>query len=102
MSRHPNRGRNAEKFGCDRTVSTCWRELVSRGDSGHGASSATQLHRPLMFDLSRFPVEHRVALPANSISSDAIVATFVGTFGQWHGSDISRDDCGTDPHAGMV
>ncbi len=64
-------------------------ELVSRGLPERRIVSYPNCIDPLMFDPARFPVDHRVALRGQlDIASDSIVATFVGTFGQWHGSDI--------------
>jgi glycosyltransferase involved in cell wall biosynthesis len=64
-------------------------ELVSRGISERRIVNYPNCIDPLMFDPARFSDESRVALRRQlDIAPDAIVATFVGTFGQWHGSDI--------------
>lgn len=44
---------------------------------------------PERFDPSRYPAEERAALRARwAIDRDARVATFIGTFGAWHGADF--------------
>lgn len=44
---------------------------------------------PNIFDPSRFPEGGRNALRARyGIGSDEVLATFIGTFGQWHGVDM--------------
>lgn len=64
-------------------------ELVSRGIARRRIVSYPNCIDPLMFDPARFSEEHRLALRRRlDVAPDAIVATFVGTFGQWHGSDI--------------
>jgi glycosyltransferase involved in cell wall biosynthesis len=64
-------------------------ELVSRGVPQRRIVSYPNCIDPLIFDPSRFPSEASAALRRHlGIEPDAVVATFVGTFGQWHGSDI--------------
>jgi glycosyltransferase involved in cell wall biosynthesis len=64
-------------------------ELVSRGLPEQRIVSYPNCIDPLMFDPARFTAEERLALRGQlGIPPDAIVATFVGTFGQWHGSEI--------------
>lgn len=64
-------------------------ELVSRGIPERRIVSYPNCIDPALFDPARFPNEQRVALRRQlDIAPEAVVATFVGTFGQWHGSDI--------------
>lgn len=64
-------------------------ELVSRGIPSRRIVSYPNCIDPLMFDPARFPDEYLIGLRRRlDIAPDAIVATFVGTFGQWHGSDV--------------
>ena len=44
---------------------------------------------PDVFDSDRFTAQSRGALrTAHGIGTDALVVTFIGTFGQWHGVDV--------------
>lgn len=44
---------------------------------------------PVAYDAGRFPPAERAELRRRlGIAEDAVVATFVGTFGQWHGVDV--------------
>jgi glycosyltransferase involved in cell wall biosynthesis len=64
-------------------------ELMSRGLPKQRIVSYPNCIDPLMFDPARFTAEDRLALRGQlGIPPDAIVATFIGTFGQWHGSEI--------------
>jgi glycosyltransferase involved in cell wall biosynthesis len=64
-------------------------ELVSRGIPKRRIVSYPNCIDPLMFDPVRFTAEGHAALRRKlNIEPDAIVATFVGTFGQWHGADV--------------
>jgi glycosyltransferase involved in cell wall biosynthesis len=64
-------------------------ELVRRGFPERRIVSYPNCIDPQIFDPARFPADHRASLRAQlDIPPEAVVATFVGTFGQWHGSDI--------------
>ncbi len=64
-------------------------ELVSRGIPEERIVSYPNCIDPLMFNPARFPTAHSVSLRRQlDITPEATVATFVGTFGQWHGSDV--------------
>jgi glycosyltransferase involved in cell wall biosynthesis len=64
-------------------------ELASRGISQDRIVSYPNCIDPLMFDPALFPAEQSAALRRQlDVPPDAVVATFVGTFGQWHGSDV--------------
>lgn len=64
-------------------------ELAARGVPKQRIVSYPNCIDPLIFDPARFSSESRVALRRQlGIAPDDTVATFIGTFGQWHGSDI--------------
>jgi glycosyltransferase involved in cell wall biosynthesis len=64
-------------------------ELAARGIPRVRIVSYPNCIDPAMFDPARFPEERRIALRGQlGIGAEAVVATFIGTFGQWHGSDV--------------
>jgi glycosyltransferase involved in cell wall biosynthesis len=64
-------------------------ELVSRGIEKQRIVSYPNCIDPLIFDPAKYTTEDRQRLRSRlQVSSDAILVTFIGTFGQWHGSDI--------------
>jgi glycosyltransferase involved in cell wall biosynthesis len=72
------------------TVSEVLRdELVGRGVDPARIVTYPNCIDPNLFDPSRFDQLAVAALRARyGIPTDALVATFVGTFGQWHGVDV--------------
>lgn len=72
------------------TVSDVLRdELVSRGIPRSRIVSYPNCINPDMFDPSRYPESDALALRARyGIPRDAVIATFVGTFGPWHGAEV--------------
>jgi glycosyltransferase involved in cell wall biosynthesis len=64
-------------------------ELKSRGIEERRIVSYPNCIDPLIFDPAKFPTAVRTALRGRlDVPNDAIVATFIGTFGQWHGAEI--------------
>ena len=79
------------------------RELVARGVERDRIVFYPNCVDASIFDPERFSATDRAALRArNGIAEDAIVATFIGTFGRWHGVELlarvvaglSRDEAG--------
>lgn len=72
------------------TVSDVLRdELVSRGVAPERIVSYPNCIDPQVFDPGRFSAAERLALRQGcGIAPDAVVATFVGTFGAWHGVEV--------------
>lgn len=80
-------------------------ELVDRGVPAERIVSYPNCIDPESFDPARFSQPAIEALRArHGIAPDAVIATFVGTFGQWHGAPVlaraARDLL--DRHAGWV
>jgi glycosyltransferase involved in cell wall biosynthesis len=64
-------------------------ELVSRGIARRRIVSYPNCIDPVIFDPARFSAAQRLQLRSQlGISANATVVTFVGTFGQWHGSEV--------------
>jgi len=64
-------------------------ELVERGVPPERIVCYPNCIDPLVFDPGRFSDADRAALRRRlGIPADAVVCTFVGTFGQWHGADL--------------
>lgn len=64
-------------------------ELQTRGVDRHRIVVYPNCIDPLMFDPARFDIAAISALRgASGFSPDDVVATFIGTFGQWHGVDV--------------
>ena len=64
-------------------------ELVERGVSPDRIVMYPNCIDPGLFDPARFSTADVVALRARyGIPADCIVATFIGTFGQWHGAEV--------------
>lgn len=64
-------------------------ELLERGVEPGRIVNYPNCIDPKMFDPSRFSTEEIKGLRArHGIASDAVVVTFVGTFGQWHGIEV--------------
>ena len=72
------------------TVSNVLRdELVSRGIQKWRIVSYPNCINPEMFDPARYSTSAAAALRAkHGIPRDAVLATFVGTFGPWHGAEV--------------
>lgn len=72
------------------TVSDVLRdELHDRGVAPERIVTYPNCIDPTFFDPARFGAAERSALLArHGIPADALVATFIGTFGQWHGVDV--------------
>jgi glycosyltransferase involved in cell wall biosynthesis len=72
------------------TVSDVLRdELLERGVEAHRIVTYPNCVDTELFDPSRFDASDRRAVrERHGISADAIVATFVGTFGRWHGTEV--------------
>jgi len=72
------------------TVSQVLRdELIERGVDPQRVVNYPNCIDPDTFNPARFSDKHQVELRDQwGIPSDAIVATFVGTFGQWHGVEV--------------
>jgi glycosyltransferase involved in cell wall biosynthesis len=72
------------------TVSDVLRdELVERGVPVNRIVSYPNCIDPSMFDPARFSRKDVGALRArHQVGGDALVVTFIGTFGQWHGIDV--------------
>ena len=64
-------------------------ELVARGVERERIVWHPNGVEPSLFDPARFTDAQRTALRTRfDISPDAVLVTFVGTFGQWHGVDV--------------
>jgi glycosyltransferase involved in cell wall biosynthesis len=64
-------------------------ELVARGVDARRVVWHPNGVDPAQFDPARFtPQERAEARRRHGIAEDAVVVTFVGTFGQWHGVDV--------------
>lgn len=72
------------------TVSDVLRdELVERGVEPRRIVSYPNCIDPAVFDPARFsPSQVQSLRKRYGIDDDAVVATFIGTFGQWHGVDV--------------
>lgn len=65
------------------------RELAERGVEPHRIVTYPNCIDPAVFDPARFTPAELGALRARlGIAQDAVVATFIGTFGRWHGVDV--------------
>lgn len=63
-------------------------ELIHRGIDSDRIVSYPNCIDPLVFDPARFDAAAMAELRRRlNISADALLVTFVGTFGQWHGAD---------------
>lgn len=71
------------------TVSDVLRdELIERGVEAGRVVSYPNCIDPNVFDPARFTAEQTAALRRqHGIAEDALLVTFVGTFGQWHGAE---------------
>lgn len=64
-------------------------ELIERGVEPERIVAHPNGIDPSVFDPARFSAADRAALRKQwGIAADAIVAGFVGTFGQWHGAEV--------------
>jgi len=64
-------------------------ELIEKGVAPERIVCYPNCIDPTVFDPSRFSAADHVDLRRKlGVASDAVVATFVGTFGQWHGVDV--------------
>jgi len=64
-------------------------ELIERGVSPERIVCYPNCIDPTLFDPARFTVADSVTLRRElGLPPDALLATFVGTFGQWHGADV--------------
>ncbi len=72
------------------TVSDVLRyELIERGVEPRRVVSYPNCIDPKIFDPDRFGAEERLAVRRrHGVADDAVMTTFVGTFGQWHGVDV--------------
>jgi glycosyltransferase involved in cell wall biosynthesis len=72
------------------TVSEVLRdELIDRGVEPRRIVTYPNCIDPHVFDPARFSAGNHAAVRARyNVPSDAIVAGFIGTFGQWHGVDV--------------
>lgn len=88
------------------TVSDVLRdELISGGVAPERIVTYPNCIDPETFDPGRFPAASRADLRRrHGIPEDAIVATFIGTFGQWHGAPVLAEAARTllDAHPDEV
>jgi glycosyltransferase involved in cell wall biosynthesis len=64
-------------------------ELIGRGVSPESIVCYPNCIDPTVFDPTRFSEADSIALRAElGLPSNALLATFVGTFGQWHGAEV--------------
>lgn len=64
-------------------------ELIEKGVAPERIVSYPNCIDPALFNPARFTAADSAALRRRlGIAPDAVVATFVGTFGQWHGADV--------------
>lgn len=64
-------------------------ELIEKGVAADRIVSYPNCIDPAMFQPTRFSADDTLALRRKlGIAPDAVLATFVGTFGQWHGVDV--------------
>jgi glycosyltransferase involved in cell wall biosynthesis len=64
-------------------------ELVSRGVEPQRIVCYPNCIDPQVFDPGRFPLaEQRALRQSLGIANDALVVTFIGTFGRWHGIEL--------------
>ena len=64
-------------------------ELIARGIEPHRIVSYPNCIDPEIFNPDRFDERHKkMLLDRHGIPDDNLVATFVGTFGEWHGVDV--------------
>ncbi len=64
-------------------------ELVQRGVDANKIVCYPNCIDPKMFDPKRFGDEQHAMLRTKyGLSSDTVVLTFLGTFGQWHGTEV--------------
>jgi glycosyltransferase involved in cell wall biosynthesis len=64
-------------------------ELIERGVSPDRIVCYPNCIDPAVFDPARFTVADSLLLRRKlGIAPDAVVATFIGTFGQWHGAEV--------------
>ena len=64
-------------------------ELIGRGIPAERILCYPNCIDPAIFDPGRFSAEQTTALRERyGIDADAVVCTFLGTFGPWHGSDV--------------
>lgn len=64
-------------------------ELITKGVSSEKIVCYPNCIDPLLFNPENFSIENNSNLRSKyNIAKDALVFTFVGTFGQWHGVDI--------------
>ena len=72
------------------TVSEVLRdELIARGVEPFRVAFYPNCVDPRLFSPDRFPAAERAALRERlGLPADAVVATFIGTFGRWHGVEV--------------
>jgi len=72
------------------TISEALRdELLARGVEERRIVCYPNCIDPMVFDPSRFGDDERAAIrQKHGVSADAVLATFIGTFGHWHGVDV--------------
>lgn len=64
-------------------------ELIGRGVPAERIVSYPNCIDPAVFDPTRFSAADATNLRRKlGVAPDAVLATFVGTFGQWHGADV--------------
>jgi glycosyltransferase involved in cell wall biosynthesis len=64
-------------------------ELIAKGVEPQRIVSYPNCVDPTVFDPGRFDAADRTAIRArHGIPADAVLASFIGTFGRWHGADV--------------
>ena len=64
-------------------------ELISRGVPRRRIVSYPNCIDPELFDPAKYPRDRCIALRKQiDVPVDAVLATFIGTFGQWHGTEV--------------